>query len=96
MNFTGLYVGLFTFLSIGLGFVWVIKVERRFGSRPAKIIGLFGFLTVFSSLFIPNFELSALVGVLGGTIIWGATELPEQELRARERLKQEAQNEVTK
>jgi hypothetical protein len=33
------------------------------------------------SLFISGFVPSAILGVLGGTVIWGATELPEQEKR---------------
>jgi hypothetical protein len=31
---------------------------------------------------VPNFYLSAIMGVFSGTIIWGAGELPQQEERA--------------
>jgi hypothetical protein len=79
MNTTGILFGLFTFLAIGLGFVWVIKVEYYVGARVAWAVAALGLALVLGSLFIPGFVPSAILGVLGGTVIWGATELPEQE-----------------
>lgn len=81
MNTTGILFGAFTFLAIGLGFVWVIKVEYYIGARVAWAVAALGLVLVLVSLFIPGFVPSAILGVVGGTVIWGATELPEQEKR---------------
>jgi hypothetical protein len=37
---------------------------------------------VVTSLFIPSIWASALVGVFGGSLIWGSTEFKEQAIRA--------------
>jgi hypothetical protein len=81
MNVTGILFGAFTFLAIGLGFLWVIKLEYYVGARVAWAVAALGAALVLASLFIPSFVPSAILGVLGGTLIWGATELPAQEKR---------------
>ena len=81
MNFTGIFFALFTLISIGIGFVWVIKLEYHVGAHVAKTVGALGVLLVLVSLFLPNFTVSAIIGILGGTIIWGATEFADQEER---------------
>ncbi len=81
MNLTGLYLGLITFAAIGLGFLWVIKLEYSVGARAAKVVGALGIAVSMGSLFISSFFLSAVIGILGGTLFWGATELPDQEKR---------------
>ena len=78
MNTTGIFSGLFTVIAIGIGFVWVIKLEYYIGAHVAKAVAALGIVITLISLFIPSFTLSAIVGVLGGTVIWGATELPDQ------------------
>ncbi|HSD83693.1 MAG TPA: DUF4491 family protein, partial [Anaerolineae bacterium] len=45
------------------------------------LMGL-GFVIVIISLFISLSWLSAIVGVLGATFVWGSTELKEQAVRA--------------
>ena len=81
MNATGILFGAFTFLAIGLGFVWVIKLEYYVGAHVAWAVATLGVALVLASLFVPGFTPSAILGVLGGTLIWGATELPAQEER---------------
>ena len=81
MNLTGILFGASTFLAIGLGFLWVIKLEYHVGAHVAWAVAALGIATVLGSLFVPGFTPSAILGVLGGTLIWGATELPEQEER---------------
>jgi hypothetical protein len=81
MNTTGIFLGLFTTVAIGLGFVWVIKLEYRVGAHVAKAVAALGITAVVASLFIHDFTLSAIVGIIGATIVWGATELPDQEDR---------------
>jgi hypothetical protein len=72
---------LFSALVIGLGFVWVIRVEYYFGAYWWKLIAAFGLAICALSLFMPNFMTAAILGILGGSITWGAVELPHQEER---------------
>ncbi|RPI87457.1 MAG: DUF4491 family protein [Chloroflexi bacterium] len=83
INTTGLLLGLFMLFAIGFGFFWVIKVEYHLGARVWKVVLLIGVLLCLSTLFIPSFLPSALLGILGGSIVWGATELLPQEERVR-------------
>ncbi len=86
MNTTGLLLGLFAALAIGLGFVWVIKLEYYVGAWVAKAVIALGAIVTLASLFIPGFTASAIVGILGGTIIWGGAELPLQAERVNKGL----------
>ncbi len=81
MNWTGILLGLFSALVIGLGFVWVIRFEYYLGAYRWKWVLAAGLALVASSLFMPNFALAAIAGIAGGSIAWGAVELPHQEER---------------
>ncbi len=81
MNTTGILFGLFTFLAIGLGFVWVIKLEYYVGAHVAWAVAAMGAALVLASLLVPTFVISAILGLLGGTLLWGATEMRAQEER---------------
>ncbi|MEA3349336.1 MAG: DUF4491 family protein [Chloroflexota bacterium] len=81
MNTTGIFLGLFTAFTIGLGFVWVIKLEYYVGAHTAKAVAALGIAIILVSLFVPVFTFSGILGILGGTVVWGATELPDQEKR---------------
>lgn len=81
MNATGVLIALFTAIVIGFGFIWVIKLEYYVGAHVAKAIAALGVAVSLTSLFISNFILSAMAGIVGGTIVWGAVELPDQEKR---------------
>jgi hypothetical protein len=83
MNLTGIYLGFFMLFSIGFGFFWVIKVEYTLGAHLWKTVLGFGLLICLASLFVPSFSVSALLGILGGSVAWGATELPAQAERVR-------------
>jgi hypothetical protein len=83
VNISGLYLGLFMLFSIGFGFFWVIKVEYYWGARLWKAVLSLGLLICLASLFVSSFAASALLGILGGSVVWGATELPAQEQRVR-------------
>jgi hypothetical protein len=83
MNPTGLILGLFMLFCIGFGFLWVIKLEYYFGARIWKAVLLAGILICLASLLMPNFTASALLGIFGGSVVWGATELPGQAERVR-------------
>ena len=81
MNWTGILLGLFSALVIGLGFVWVIRFEYYVGAYRWRWVLAAGLALVALSLFMPNFVLAAIVGIAGGSIAWGAVELPHQEER---------------
>lgn len=82
-NWTGILLGLYMLLVIALGFVWVIKLEYYFGARIWPAVLTLGILICLASLFMPNFATSALVGIFGGSVVWGAMELPGQEERVQ-------------
>lgn len=69
--------------AIGGGFVWVIKLEYHVGAHVWRGVLALGIAVGGASLFAPHFFLSAVLGIIAGTIIWGATELPCQEERVR-------------
>lgn len=83
MNFTGIILSFVTLTLIGVGFFWVIKLEYYVGAHIWRWVLTLGILLCFTSLWLPSFWTSALLGVLGGSLVWGATELPDQEKRVR-------------
>ena len=82
MNTFGLLLGLVTFFIIGLGFVWVIRGERFLGYLWWPYVMGLGILLVLGSLFVPSDWGSALLGAVGASLVWGATEFKEQAIRA--------------
>ncbi len=83
LNFTGLCAAANTLVFIGIGFFWVIKFDYFFGACIKRIILFAGLLFLIASMFIPDFTYSAIVGLLAGTVIWGATEMEDQEQRSK-------------
>ncbi len=82
MNFFGLGLGLGMLLAIGLGFAWVIHLERRLGYLWwPYLIGL-GALLAGGSVFMASDWAAGLTGIFGASLIWGAAELKEQAVRA--------------
>jgi hypothetical protein len=82
MSLFGLGLGLATLFIIGLGFVWVIRGEYFFGYLWWPYVMGLGFALIAASLFVPGAWGSALLGAFGASLIWGATELKEQAVRA--------------
>ena len=82
MNFFGPALGLATLFIIGLGFIWVIRGERYFGYLWWPYVMAFGIALVIGSLIISKVWVSALLGSLGASLVWGSTELKEQAIRA--------------
>jgi hypothetical protein len=82
MIWEGWALGLFALGIIGFGFFWVIRMEYHLGYMWWPYPMALGILLVGSSLFVGNAGLSALLGITGGSFIWGATELKEQAVRA--------------
>lgn len=82
MNFLGLTLGIATLLIIGLGFIWVIRGERYFGYLWWPYVMGFGLMLILTSMFVSSFWVSALLGGVGASLLWGSTELKEQAIRA--------------
>jgi hypothetical protein len=82
MNLLGPSLGVATLLVIGLGFVWVVRAERSLGHLWWPYFLAAGILLLGSSLFITSDWGSALAGVGGASLAWGATELKAQAVRA--------------
>lgn len=81
MNWFGISLGVATLFIIGLGFVWVIRGERYFGYLWWPYVMGTGLLMVLGSLFVTNDFISALIGAMGASLLWGSTELKEQAVR---------------
>jgi hypothetical protein len=79
--FSGIIVGLGTFLIIGILHPAVIKSEYYFGKRCWPVFAIFGVICCIASLFISNISISVLLAVLGFSLFWSVRELFEQEKR---------------
>jgi hypothetical protein len=78
----GIALGFFSLGMIGFGFFWVIRMEYHLGYLWWPFPLALGILVLISSLFVADAGWSALLGITGGSFIWGATELKEQAVRA--------------
>lgn len=83
MNFTGIVIGIASFLIIGILHPVVIKVEYYFGKHMWPIFLITGIGCILLSLFIDNLIPSILLSVLGFSLLWSVNELIEQEERVR-------------
>ena len=83
MNFTGIIIGIATFLIIGLFHPIVIKGEYYFGVGCWWVFALMGVVTVVAALFVDNILISTLLAVWGASSFWSFHELFEQRERVR-------------
>lgn len=81
--FTGLGIGLATFLIIGLFHPVVIKAEYYWGTKCWWIFLVLGTIGVIASLVIENTFISALLGVFSFSSFWTIKEVFEQEERVK-------------
>lgn len=81
MNFTGIIIGVATFLIIGLFHPLVIKGEYYFGVRCWWVFALMGVAAVVAALFVDDVLLSTLLAVWGASSFWSIGELFEQRKR---------------
>lgn len=81
LNFEGVLLAVGTFLIIGLLHPVVIKTEYYFGTRPWWLFLVSGLACIAGALFIESIVLSALLGVLGASLLWAIGELFEQKKR---------------
>ena len=83
MYFTGIIIGLATFLIIGLFHPIVIKAEYYLGTKCWWAFLLAGILFCGLSLIVANVILSTVFGVTAFSSFWSRLELFEQKERVR-------------
>ena len=83
MNYTGIIVGLATFLIIGIFHPIVIKAEYYLGVKCWWIFMLVGIVLGVLSLTSEGLIVSSLLGVTAFSSFWSILELKQQKERVR-------------
>ena len=83
MNFTGIIVGLATFLVIGIFHPIVIKAEYYLGTKCWWMFLVAGILFCLLSLIADNFIVSTILGVVAFSSFWSILELIHQKERVK-------------
>lgn len=83
MNYSGLILGVATFLLIGVFHVIVVKGEYYFSKIIWPLFLATGIASLFISLFISSPVISSLIAVFGISCLWSIRELFEQEDRVK-------------
>ena len=81
LNFSGIIIGVATFLIIGLFHPLVIKAEYYIGVKSWWLFLLLGVISVVASLLVENLTLSILLGVVALSSFWSIGEVFEQKKR---------------
>ncbi|MBO7272537.1 MAG: DUF4491 family protein [Bacteroidaceae bacterium] len=81
LNFSGIIIGVATFLIIGLCHPLVIKAEYYIGVKSWWLFLLLGIISVVASLLVENLTLSILLGVVAFSSFWSIGEVFEQKKR---------------
>lgn len=83
MNYTGILIGLVTFLIIGLFHPLVIKGEYYFGVKCWWAFLILGIVCAALSLLIQDTNWSIIAGVISFSSFWSILEVFEQRERVR-------------
>ena len=83
MNYTGLLVGLATFLIIGLFHPLVIKAEYYLGVKSWWIFALSGIIFSVLSILAGDLIWSTILGVTAFSSFWSILEVFEQKKRVQ-------------
>lgn len=83
MNFTGIIVGLATFLIIGLFHPIVIKAEYYLGTKCWWVFLVAGIVFCIMSIVVENLIASTILGVTAFSSFWSIGELFEQKQRVK-------------
>lgn len=81
MNFSGIIIGIMSFIIIGVFHPVVIKCEYYFSDKIWPVFLIAGVGTSIVSIFIHNQTLSAILAVAGFSMLWSIGELKEQRKR---------------
>ena len=82
-HLTGLFIGICTFLIIGLFHPIVIKCEYYWGTKCWWVFLLLGIAGTIASILVSNVTLSSLLGVFAFSSFWTIKEIFDQEERVR-------------
>ncbi|MDR3119539.1 MAG: DUF4491 family protein [Mediterranea sp.] len=77
----GLFIGICTFLIIGLFHPVVVKAEYHWGTKCWWVFLVLGIMGVGVSLYIENMLISSLCGVFAFSSFWSIREIFEQKER---------------
>ena len=80
-NFSGILIGVATFLIIGLFHPLVIKAEYYIGVKSWWLFMLLGILSAMASLLVADLILSILLGVVAFSSFWSIGEVFQQKKR---------------
>ena len=81
MNFSGILIGLASFMLIGLFHPIVIKAEYHLGTKCWWMFALVGIIGVIASLCVKNIQISILLGIFAFSCFWSILELFQQKKR---------------
>jgi hypothetical protein len=81
MQYTGIIVGVYTFIMIGFLHFAVVKIERVIGSLIWPWFVVLGLVFGFASVMVSDVLSSALLGVSGFLLAWSGPELKKQRER---------------
>ena len=81
LNFSGIIIGVATFLVIGLFHPLVIKAEYYIGVKSWWFFLLLGILSVVASLLVADLTISILLGVVAFSSFWSIGEVFQQKKR---------------
>ena len=81
LNFSGIIIGVATFLVIGLFHPLVIKAEYYIGVKSWWFFLLLGILSVVASLLVTDLTISILLGVVAFSSFWSIGEVFQQKKR---------------
>ena len=80
-NFSGIIIGVATFLIIGLFHPLVIKAEYHVGVKSWWLFLLLGIISAVVSLMVVNLTISILLGVVAFSSFWSIGEVFQQKKR---------------
>ena len=80
-KFSGIIIGVATFLVIGLFHPLVIKAEYYIGVKSWWLFLLLGILSVVASLLVVDLTISILLGVVAFSSFWSIGEVFQQKKR---------------
>ena len=80
-NFSGIIIGVATFLIIGLFHPLVIKAEYHVGVKSWWLFLLLGIISAIVSLIVVNLTISILLGVVAFSSFWSIGEVFQQKKR---------------
>ena len=83
IHWTGLLIGICTFLIIGLFHPIVVKAEYHWGTRCWWLFLLLGLAATVASLCVNQVFASSLLGVFAFSSFWSIKEVFEQEERVK-------------